>query len=237
MKQFSDQEIIFTPDNILPNLALTIQKTIVCHYADEDILQKEYFYNEDSEQIHIIIFGSHAHSLLPRDECDKMVMDTTEIQKDMGEKRVMDLKNIQKAVKEVELNGDRIKKPKQRNPSTLKICTYDMETCDTSMEHKKKEDTTIYALGFYDGTTYKEIYKKDYDNVLDRRIRSFLGGIRRIHTALRTQRRKIRHILITETTLENGKYRESGKLVGFWRKVDFLGLSVLQDQENRPNPR
>jgi len=138
----------------------------VCYYADEDILKKAYTYNDDSEQIHIIIFGSHAHSLLPRDKCDKMVMDTTEIQKDMGEKRVMDLKNIQKAVKEAELNGDKIKKPKQRNPSTLKICTYDMETCDTSMEHKKKEDTTIYALGFYDGSTYKEIYKKDYDNVL-----------------------------------------------------------------------
>ena len=102
--------------------------------------------NEDSEQIHIIIFGSHAHSLLPREACDKMVMDTTEIQKDMGEKRVMDLKNIQKAVKEAELNGDKIKRPKQRNPSTLKICTYDMETCDTSMEHKKKEDTHL-SLG------------------------------------------------------------------------------------------
>ena len=43
-------------------------------------------------------------------------MDTTEIQKDMGDKRVMDLKNIQKVIKEAELNGGRIKKPKQRNP-------------------------------------------------------------------------------------------------------------------------
>jgi hypothetical protein len=46
-------------------------------------------------------------------------MDTTEIQKDMGGKRVMDLKNIQKVIKEAELNGGRIKKPKQRHPSTL----------------------------------------------------------------------------------------------------------------------
>jgi len=67
-------------------------------------------------------------------------MDTTEIQKDMGDKRVMDLKNTQKVIKEAELNGGRIKKqkPKQCKYSTLKICTYDMESCDTTMEHKKK---------------------------------------------------------------------------------------------------
>ena len=100
---------------------------------------------EPTQQINIIIFGSRAHSLLPREECDKIVMDTTEIQKDMGDKRVMDLKNIQKVIKEAELNGGRIKKqkPKQRKYSTLKICTYEMETCDTTMERKKKEDTTI----------------------------------------------------------------------------------------------
>lgn len=90
-----------------------------------------------------------------------MVLDTNEIQKDMGVKRVMELKNIQKAVKAAE-----VKKPKQRNPSTLKICTYDMELCDSTME-KQKKDTTICALGFYDGDQYKEIYKKDYDNVLE----------------------------------------------------------------------
>ena len=93
--------------------------------------------SEPIQQINIIIFGSRAHSLLPGEECDKIVMDTTEIQKDMGDKRVMDLKNIQKVIKEAELNGGRIKKqkPKQRNHyarTTWKLA------CDTTMEHMKK---------------------------------------------------------------------------------------------------
>ena len=89
-------------------------------------------------------------------------MDTTEIQKDMGDKRVMDLKNIQKVIKEAELNGGRIKKqkPKQRKYSTLKICTYDMESCDTTMEHKKKEDTTIYVRGSTKETNTKRYTRR-----------------------------------------------------------------------------
>ncbi len=184
MKQFKDEEIVFTPDNILPNLTLKIQKSIMCYYLDEDVKSKLYAYNDDSEQVKIIIIGTHAHALLPKAECDKLLKeenldtDTKAIQED--KKKVLDLKNIKKAIKEAELNADLIKKPKQKKPSELKICTYDLETCDSTRDRNKKHDTTVYALGFYDGGNqegsptvpyYKEIYKRDHDNVLETFVR------------------------------------------------------------------
>lgn len=50
----------------------------------------------------------------------------------------------------------------------FKIATYDFETCDASADEKKKQSTLPYAVGYYDGVEYSEIYKqKKEDDIVN----------------------------------------------------------------------
>ena len=79
----------------------------------------------------------------------------------------MDLKNIQKVIKEAELNGGRIKKPKQRHPSTcthLKYMyartTWKLVTRANDGTREERRHDNHLRFGFYAGDQYEEIYKK-----------------------------------------------------------------------------
>lgn len=130
----------------------------------------KYVYNKGSnkEEINILIIGNHAHALINKNDITdfnraefNLLMDIKEAE----EEQILILKKHVKKLKEEnneeQEGGEEAEEEKYNKYKDHTICTYDFETCDKSAKGDKKEETIPYAVGFYDGIEYKEIYKKD----------------------------------------------------------------------------
>ena len=117
-----------------PLLSQYLEVNIIVHFVDKDITKFNYKMSKEYETINIVIKGGHAYALVDIEKKDKDYLEQTLIE-------IPDYENNKR-----------------------EIATYDLETCDKEDETLTKNNTEVYALGYYNGKEYKEIYKKDKDN-------------------------------------------------------------------------
>lgn len=152
-------------------LSGVLKRSIKVYYLDYDI--REFVYGKDKykEQIKILVKGSHAIGLIKKDDESRKRIGISSVRENRmiyelfgigGDDENVDDKRTSDGI--IENKG--FDKTDSRMED-YKMAVFDLETCDNIISNDKKHDTTVYALGFYDGIIYKEIYKKDKDdNVL-----------------------------------------------------------------------
>jgi len=142
-----------TIDNVCPQASRRLKKQITVYFLDYDIQIFKYNYMKYEDNINIVIYEGHAIACI----------DVNTIKKE--ENQMDNMMNVQ-TLYEVEDYKNKYE--------DYTIAVYDLETCDADMEDKKKHDTHVYALGYYDGFRYKEIYNMDHEDVLEEFINFLL---------------------------------------------------------------
>jgi hypothetical protein len=194
MERFIERHPI--PTNELKEMAEFISyhlKLKINVYVLSDGLNK-HVYNKgcNKKEINILIVANHAHALINKNDITDFNRDEFNLLmaiKEEEEEQILILKNTIKKRKKEEkktneeehIDEDDEDKKEDDEDEEIKgkyadfnIATYDFETCDASMDGNDKQGTIPYAVGFYDGKEYKEIYKSNiihlYNNKLDFKI-------------------------------------------------------------------
>lgn len=141
-KYNKDKNLIYTLDTLCPLLMVYLKVNIKVICIDDVIEKYEYDYDKTANTINIMVKGGHTYALIPK----KDFLDTYE-----KPDNKLDAQQLIK--KPVFIDG----------LINYKIAVYDLETCNTEELKEKKNDTTVYALGYYNGDEYKEIYKTEKD--------------------------------------------------------------------------
>ena len=131
-----------TVEKLAPLLSVYLEVNIIVRFIDYNIKKLKYKFNDESKDINIVIHGTHAFALIESEKVNKQFEKQNKIE--VPDYDAKDIKMID-----------------------WTIATYDLETCDKEYEINKKNNTIVYALGYFNGEKYKEIYKKYMDhNVL-----------------------------------------------------------------------
>ena len=134
----------YSTDYLGPLISETLRCKINVHFIENEI--ETITYGKYKEEINVMIHNSHAISLIKRD----------------GERpdKPEDVQELIVTPKYKDKSDDYI------------IATFDFETCNLEEDKLKKNNTEVYAIGFYDGKNYKEFYKKTKDdNILKKFIK------------------------------------------------------------------
>lgn len=152
----------YTPNIICNLLCKTLKRTIKVYILDDEPQIKKYKFNSDSKEISIVIFNGHSYAVID----NKNLVNPEEFD-NVIEEMSYNIDNKSDVEKE-----NKIEKPEYKDKmSDYKICTFDLETCDSTINKQSKSETKIYALGFYDGEEYKEFYNtKRYQNDIVQRF-------------------------------------------------------------------
>lgn len=150
VKKFIKYNVIseYTIKFMGPLLASKIKRKINVFFPF-DLEQNKTYGSIYDEEINILIYGTHAYALIKKE--GEEIIDTD--------------------------NQEIIEKPDYKAKYVdYHIATFDLETCDTEEKTQNKNNTTVYACGFYINNNYKEFYKKkNKDNVLERFLNYILS--------------------------------------------------------------
>lgn len=175
MKKFLDRHPIenYELETQAKHISKHLKTKIKIYVLNGELEHVTYDEGTNEKYIKILIIGSHAHALIPKENIKKF--DTEEL-KELLKYRDEDEEEILVEKKECKTNKD-----------DYVIGTYDFETCDGTVDNKAKEDTIPYALGLYFGLEkreedtqiaqneyYEEFYKKNSDDNIVIRFLDYL---------------------------------------------------------------
>lgn len=148
-KYNKDDKLVYNLETLCPLLKQYLKVNIKATCIDTKIKEYEYEYQKDANTINILVKGGHTYALIPKKDFEDEEEHNDELD-----------------------NQILIEKPDYDcKISDYNIATFDLETCDTEETKQDKNNTTVYALGYYNGNEYKEIYKTEEDkdkNVLSK---------------------------------------------------------------------
>jgi hypothetical protein len=213
MKYNKNNDIVFNLETLAPLLTKYLKVNINAICINEDIEEYKYKYDDKSETINILVKGGHTYALIPKKDIDNI--DNEE--KDKTDEQIL------------------IEKPKIRDElSNYDIAVYDLETCNTEEEKKDKNNTTVYALGYYNGNEYKEIYKteKEKDKNILASFIDYLYDVEKGNKVIYAHNGgKFDTYLLLKEILKSDKFSITSYLDSNGR---ILNMSIVQKGKKKP---
>lgn len=141
IRKHKNNNLVMNTKTLAPLLKNYLEVNINVHFIDTDIKVINYNLSKEYNTIDIVIKGGHAFALIE--------IENTENKKEFTKQ-------------------EKIEMPEYKDKyGEWGIATYDLETCDKENDTLDKNNTEVYALGYFNGSKYYESYKNDKNgNVL-----------------------------------------------------------------------